>query len=185
VRSKDAITTRGEYGLLSFSVFAIRSWEDSALKSRKHMQSGLVFAFLAVMLSSIGMPRQVDGALVASWDFSEGSGTSAAANEGGIGDAVFGSFGLGSQPSWVSGALVPGTSDDSALGFVRPSSGNNDGGYAAVATDNAFNFPVEGNFSVAAWLKMPQPTGTTGLVTTLGGGAIEGWGLVAFSDGRV
>ncbi|MDZ7617878.1 MAG: LamG-like jellyroll fold domain-containing protein, partial [Patescibacteria group bacterium] len=51
--------------------------------------------------------------------------------------------------------------------------------------DNVFNFGVEGDFSVAVWLKMPNPTGTTGLVTTLSTGAISGWGLVAFAGGNV
>ncbi len=155
------------------------------MKTRKHVQSGLMFVFLAVMVSWIGTPRQVDGALIASWDFYEGGGTSAAANEVGIGDAVLGSFGSGSQPTWVSGAPVPGATDNFALNFVRPNSGITDGGYAAVTTNGVFNFPVEGNFSVAAWLKMPQPTGTTGLVTTLSTGSISGWGLVAFSSGNI
>ncbi|MDY0170251.1 MAG: autotransporter-associated beta strand repeat-containing protein [Thermoguttaceae bacterium] len=155
------------------------------MKTRKHMRSGSTFVFLAVLVSWIGTPRQVDGALIASWDFSEGAGTSAAANEAGIGDAVFGSFGSGSVPTWVSGAPIPGAIDNSALQFVRPNSGITDGGYARVTTDAVFNFDVEGDFSVAAWLKMPQPAGTTGLVNTLGTSAITGWGLVAFSNGNV
>ncbi|MDZ7617285.1 MAG: LamG-like jellyroll fold domain-containing protein, partial [Patescibacteria group bacterium] len=151
----------------------------------KQLRFGVVF-LAAGALAAVSGEGLGHAALIASWDFHEGSGASAAANEGGIDAAVLGSYGSGSQPTWVAGALVPGATDNSALHFNSPTSNYSNGGYAAVSTDSVFNFGVEGNFSVAVWLKMPQPTGTTGLVNTLGSGSlITGWGLVAFSDGRV
>ena len=145
-----------------------------------------VVVIIAVAVAWVATEDATRAALVASWNFHEGTGSSAAANESGIGDAVFGSFGSGSQPTWVAGASVPGASDDFALHFNSPTSNNfGNGGFAAVATDGVFNFGVEGSFSVAAWLKMPKPTGTTGLANTFSGGALYGWGLVAFSSGNI